>query len=339
MRKVNQSRRKRVYLSLVALIAPLVLAISPASADTNNCNVGTLPPTFSYLNPPDDPTKVAPGTVLLGKLTAYAASPDFGVFSLESKLEDKNSLTTYFFFYSNNAGKTWFCERSYSTMATTELKPNQDYVAIVIASAQGGQGISTVAKFSTKKQNVRICAGKGTLFSVKYQSTSFVIQLKRPPNTTDQTTLEYKVEVSIDGWKTKGTYREILDLGGLMFVKPLSETAVHEFRLVPYWDEINSSPTKSPLVEKYVSTGCEVFSTSAVAKDTRTDCEKNPNLDKCLISFAPGENADSATATQPPAPPKIQAKTKSTITCIKGKTSRKVIAINPKCPAGFKLKV
>jgi len=29
---------------------------------------------------------------------------------------------------------------------------------------------------------------------------------------------------------------------------------------------------------------------------------------------------------------------KTTITCVKGKTSKKVIAVNPKCPTGYKKK-
>ena len=34
----------------------------------------------------------------------------------------------------------------------------------------------------------------------------------------------------------------------------------------------------------------------------------------------------------------IVVKSKSTITCIKGKVTKKVTAIKPKCPAGYKLK-
>jgi hypothetical protein len=329
---------KRIVISFILAIAMTQGVPTNANADTNNCDVGTVPPSFSYLNPPEDPTKVAPGTVLLGKLTAYAATPDFGVFTLETKLEDKNSLPTYFFFYSNNSGKTWFCERSYSTMATTELKPNQDYVAIVVASSQGARGISTVAKFSTKKQVVRLCAPEGTTFSVKYQGTSFLIELRKPPALRDFPSIDYKVEVSIDGWKTKGVYREFLEYGSFMLVKPLSMTATHEFRLVQSLDELNNSPTKSAFVERYVSTGCATFATTAVAKDTRTDCEKNPYLDKCQITFAPGENADSSSQTSPQPTTSPSVTTTTTITCTKGKITKKVTALKPKCPKGYKVK-
>lgn len=330
--------------SLVALVTSLLLTSGMvvsaplAAGDTNNCNVGTVPPSFSYLNPPADPTTVVPGTVLLGKLTVLAATPDFGVFTLETKLEDANSLPTYFFFYSADAGKTWFCERSYSTMATTELKPNQDYVAIVVASSQGARGISTVAKFSTKKQIVRLCAPQDTNFTVEYQSTSFLIELRKPPRAAEIPNINYKVEVSIDGWKTKGTYREFLRYGSFMMVKPLSMTATHEFRLVQNLDELNNSSTKSAFVDRYVLTGCASFATTAIAKDIRTDCEKNPNLDKCQITFAPGENAGSVDVGVPSSTPSPTMTPKKTITCVNGKASRKVTAVKPKCPVGFKRK-
>jgi len=329
---------RKIIISFILVIAMTQSASTGANAETNNCDVGTVPPSFSYLNPPEDPTKVAPGTVLLGKLTAYAATPDFGVFSLETKLEDKNSLPTYFFFYSNNAGKTWFCERSYSTMATTELKPDQDYVAIVVASSQGARGISTVAKFSTKKQVVRLCAPEGTNFSVKYQGTSFLIELRKPPALKNFPTIDYKVEVSIDGWKTKGVYRELLKYGSFMMVKPLSMTATHEFRLIQSLDALNNSPGKSAFVDRYVSTGCATFATTAVAKDTRTDCEKNPYLDKCQITFAPGENADSSNQVSPQPAATSSVAPRTTVICVKAKQTKKVTAVNPKCPAGYRKK-
>jgi hypothetical protein len=46
----------------------------------------------------------------------------------------------------------------------------------------------------------------------------------------------------------------------------------------------------------------------------------------------------SAAATPAPAAPIAVAKKKSTITCVKGKTTKKVSAVTPKCPAGFKKK-
>ena len=39
-----------------------------------------------------------------------------------------------------------------------------------------------------------------------------------------------------------------------------------------------------------------------------------------------------------PTPTPIAAPKKSTITCVKGKTSKKITAVSPKCPNGFKKK-
>jgi hypothetical protein len=45
---------------------------------------------------------------------------------------------------------------------------------------------------------------------------------------------------------------------------------------------------------------------------------------------------DSAQPTATTA--KAAPKKSSTLTCIKGKTSKKITGVNPKCPAGFKKK-
>jgi hypothetical protein len=47
---------------------------------------------------------------------------------------------------------------------------------------------------------------------------------------------------------------------------------------------------------------------------------------------------ESALSPTPTASPAIQKAKKSTITCSKGKVTKKVTATNPKCPAGYKKK-
>jgi hypothetical protein len=49
------------------------------------------------------------------------------------------------------------------------------------------------------------------------------------------------------------------------------------------------------------------------------------------------EPTPTAAATAPSTPKPAVAR-KVTITCVKGKTSKKVIAVKPKCPTGFKKK-
>jgi hypothetical protein len=56
------------------------------------------------------------------------------------------------------------------------------------------------------------------------------------------------------------------------------------------------------------------------------------------------QTVDSAVTPSPAATPtpsaiaKPAAAKRSSITCVKGKTSKKVSAVNPKCPAGYKKK-
>lgn len=329
---------RKLLVQVLLLLFFISSTTTFASANSDNCNVGQVPSSFSYLNPPSDPTKVTPGTVLLGKLTARAESQTFGIFSLEKILDDGNSITTYFFFFSSDGGKSWSCERSYSTFATAELQPDKDYVAIVVASAQAAKGISTIAKFTTRKVDVVLCAPSDAKLLATYNGNLKQFELKISTSTSLdvlQGTLKYRVEVSADDWKTKGTYRDLMGIRSSFFVKPINETALHQYRLTTQLDENFLNITKGPLVNKYISTGCATLSATASPVDSRTECEKNPYLDKCTITFTPGENAGGGqTATTSPSPkPTLNIKT---ITCVKGKVIKKVSGKSPKCPTGFK---
>ena len=331
---------KRVFVSIVLAIALMQSSSLNAFADENNCDVGSLPPTFDYLNPPADPTKSIPGSISLGKLTARAETADFGSFSLSKELKDPNSITTYFYFYSNDGGKNWFCERSYATIATVELTPNKDYLAIVVASTQSGKGVSNVASFTTKKKNKQLCAPADSKFNAAFDGNlkRFSLEIKTSSQLDfNQSLIKYKIEVSTDNWKTKGIYRDLLSLNSSIYVKPIKENVVHQYRLLPQMDDPMLVTLTDPLVDKYVSTGCKLLSTSASPIDNRSDCEKNPGLEKCEITFAPGENAGTETLDPINASPSPVAP-KTTLTCIKGKLTKKVTAVKPLCPTGYKKK-
>ena len=331
---------KRIFVSIVLAIALMQSSSMNAFADENNCDVGSLPPTFDYLNPPADPTKSIPGSIPLGDLTTKVDTPDFGIFNLSTKLTDPNSITTYFFFYSNDGGKNWYCERSYGTFVTVELTPNKDYVAIVVASTQGKKGLSNIASFSTKKKNVQLCAPADSVFNAAFDSNlkRFSLVVKTGSQLDiNQSLLRYKIEVSTDNWKTKGVYRDLLTLKYSVYVKPIKENVVHQYRLLPQLDDPMLVTLKGQLVDKYVSTGCKLLSTSATPIDNRSDCEKNPGLEKCEITFAPGENAGTETPDPINASPSPVAP-KTTLTCIKGKLTKKVTAVKPLCPTGYKKK-
>jgi hypothetical protein len=53
------------------------------------------------------------------------------------------------------------------------------------------------------------------------------------------------------------------------------------------------------------------------------------------VSATPSPTPSPSATPTPSAKPVVKM---STITCIKGKTSKKVTAVNPKCPAGYKKK-
>jgi hypothetical protein len=61
--------------------------------------------------------------------------------------------------------------------------------------------------------------------------------------------------------------------------------------------------------------------------------------DANAVAPAPTPSAEPAVSAEPaPQIPTAPVIKKSTITCVKGKTTKKVSAVSPKCPAGFKKK-
>jgi hypothetical protein len=69
----------------------------------------------------------------------------------------------------------------------------------------------------------------------------------------------------------------------------------------------------------------------------------SPTL-KVKLTQEPGKDLDKV-ISEPNQPPQVSTAakskviaTKKTITCVKGKTSKKLTGLNPKCPAGYKKK-
>jgi hypothetical protein len=315
-----------VLISMAVLLKPaLALAVE------DNCNVGDVPKTFSYLNPPADPTQVTPGTLNLGNLLAQPQTQTYATFTIENTLTDQNSLTSYFFFFSADGGSSWSCERSYTRFSSTQsLEPDTDYVAIAIASNQTLKAISTVAKFSTKKQPVVLCApDDATLRATFYNNLNqFALNVDSMTNLSmNQRLMRYTVEVTIDNWRTKGTYRDYLQLSGAKYFPVVKPNVEHVFRLIPRMDDKLLVSTKGSLVKEFISTGCKILQIKVLARDTRSDCDKNPNQQKCEITFSDGENAGQ-----------VAVGSKKTLICVKGSLTKKVVASKPKCPVGYRKK-
>jgi len=336
---------KRILLAIVLMMSLLTFPLGQAKA-ADNCGVGgQLPATFDYMNAPADPTSTTAfaGAKKLGELrvsndttwASFYVSPFAGEGLLPGEIE------TYFFYWSSDSGKNWNCTRAYASGTTVTLQPNTDYVAIVVAQARTGKGISTIKKFSTKKSVKQICASGKVLLTAIYDSSikQFNLQLTLNNLTSEEKSLQYVLEVSTDNWKTKAVFKDLISLYlPYRNVKPLTDGAVHQFRLTPDASKVYVDP--NGLVTSYTAAGCNPLVASVGMTDTRTECEKNPGLDKCQYTVVPGENTGATPTALPSPKATLSAKStpapeRVTITCIKGKLTRKVIGFNPVCPSGY----
>ena len=78
--------------------------------------------------------------------------------------------------------------------------------------------------------------------------------------------------------------------------------------------------------------------TSKVATVTSRYDAKNDWINLRAYGFTYSSPQLAISFKQPEAAKKVVSPKKTTITCIKGKTSKKVTAVNPKCPSGYKKK-
>jgi hypothetical protein len=336
---------KRILMALVLMVSLLTFPLGQAKA-ADNCGVGgQLPATFDYMNAPADPTSTTAfaGAKKLGELIvsndttwgSFYVSPFTGQGLLPGEIE------TYFFYWSSDSGKSWNCTRAYASGTTVTLQPNTDYVGIVVAQARTGKGISTITKFSTKKYIKKICATGKVALSVNFNTPlkQYEVKLSHKDLNNEEKSLQYTLEVSTDNWKTKAVFKDPISLYiGYRSIKPLKDGVSHQFRLVPNASQIYVIP--SGLVSSYTTSGCSPLEASASTVDSRTECEKNPGLDKCQYTVVPGENSEASPSISPTpkATPSLKPTPISkrvTITCVKGKLTRKVIGFNPVCPRGY----
>jgi hypothetical protein len=140
--------------------------------------------------------------------------------------------------------------------------------------------------------------------------------------------LDYKFEVTVDNWKSKVIGRDsrgktTFNLGGGAWIKPLDAKKIHTFRAIPV------SSTTYPLD----TSRCSPFTKSLFPKAQKVDpCAISVLDPNCKQEVVVGENAGNDSQVQP------TIEKKSTITCVKGKLTKKVTAVKPKCPAGYKKK-
>jgi hypothetical protein len=328
---------KRILVVWILLCTSFGLSV-PASYGAGNCGAGgVLPSSFDYMNAPADPTSVAAfaGTKKLGELRVNNSTTmaSFFVSPFVGDGLQAGEVETYFFYWSSDGGKNWSCSPAYASGTSVSVQPNLDYVAIVVAQARTGKGISTITKFSTKKVEKQICASGKVSLTANYDSLLKEYDLKLSFNNlnSEEKSLQYLLEVSTDNWKTKAVFKNLISLyNPTKSIKPIKEGVAHQFKLSPDASTIYIDP--NGLVSKYTTVGCNPLTANASTSDNRTECEKNPGLDKCQYTVVPGDNSQVSPTT-----PSIAsaAPQKITITCIKGKLSKKVTAIKPTCPAGY----
>ena len=332
---------KKTLICLILALSSLTSGISNTQA-ADNCGAGgTLPSSFDYLNAPADPTSATAfaGAKKLGELSAGAVSSTMASFYVSPFVGEgllAGEIETYFFFWSSDGGKNWSCTRAYAGSTSVAVQANLDYVAIVVAQARTGKGISTVAKFSTKKREKQVCATGQVSLSVNYDSRikKYFLMLTKNNLDPDLDFLQYIVHASVDNWKTKAVFRDAIPLfEPFKFISPIKQGVTHQFRLFPDASLMYVVPNE--LVTKYTTVGCKPLVAFASPTDKRTECEKNPGLEKCQYTVVPGDNADPTTAASPNS---NSVPLNQTITCVKGTLTRIVTAVKPKCPAGYKVK-
>lgn len=170
--------------------------------------------------------------------------------------------------------------------------------------------------------------------------------------------LRYQIEYSIDNWKTKVIYKGIFDgkivANQYFYVKALSTTVPTKVRAIVDVSKVfvdliydpeaySTNPTPGYIAKDpvpgpgYTSVGCKsleaIFYPKVVASDP---CLVDPNGAKCPIQIVPGENADPKSTIAPT--PSSSSSGIKTITCVKGKLTKKVTAVKPICPQGYKKK-
>ena len=170
--------------------------------------------------------------------------------------------------------------------------------------------------------------------------------------------LRYQIEYSIDNWKTKVIYKGIFDgkivANQSFYIRALSTKVPTKVRAIVDVSKVfvdliydpeaySTNPTPGYIAKDpvpgpgYTSAGCKpleaIFYPKAVASDP---CLVDPNGPKCPVQLVPGENADPKSTIAPT--PSSSSSGVKTITCVKGKLTKKVSAVKPICPQGYKKK-
>ncbi len=352
-----------VSLTLCFSLLPTFLATSQG-AELTTCGGGGA---TNRLDPPLNPNGqlsngMALGSTSLTGFKASKASPS----SVYATWDDWNpgnvgALSTYYLYASSDGGVTWSCARSYAHSAQINgMSAGVEIRAILLASKGDTWAKSAVIRVPIVNAPTQICIPSSYEFRIEYISALkayFVVMMPSAPNfvnlsdpkLTDQEKtayemnnyqlqqaqfLHYTFEASIDNWKSKVIAKSQLgateySLGDGAWIKPLSPTALHQFRAIPLTSKYSSSQTTA---------GCPTRTSSVYPVEKKPDpCAVSVLDPKCKQDVVAGENAETSVKPTPKATVKTSTKTTSII-CVSGASKATISGKNPKCPPGYKKK-
>ena len=273
--------------------------------------------------------------------TAYASWGDWG----------SGGLVTFFMYASSDNGATWKCTRSYARSAQIDgLTPGVEFIVAVMARVGDTWAKPVIVRVPAVAAANQKCSPEGYYLDAEYIAAlnSFKLVVTSNAYKNDSVYMLYSFEASIDNWKTKtiargGNSRQSPTLfmsPFLAWIKPMSKTAIHQFRAIP---AINTSlaPSDESGNSIYTTQGCPNLTASAGFTEKKKDpCVLNPAADGCETPIVAGENADATTLIPTPSPTisKKPAAKSTSINCYLGKSKAVITGVNPKCPTGWKKK-
>ena len=253
------------------------------------------------------------------------------------------AIETYFLYASSDGGATWSCTRSLALSAQISgVASGVEILVIVLASKGDTWAKSQLVKVPPVNPPTFVCPSDNYEFRITYVEglKAFFLVMFTGETSADPDSpyfagknqraqfLNYKFEVTVDNWKSKVIGRDsqgktTFRLGDGAWIKPLDATKIHTFRAIPVSSTIDSVDTSR----------CAPFTKSLFPKAQKVDpCAISVLDPNCKQEVVVGENAGNNSQVQP------TMEKKTTITCIKGKLTKKVTAVNPKCPTGYKKK-
>ena len=196
---------------------------------------------------------------------------------------------------------------------------------------------NSLASSSNCIKSSKTLAGFVTTNSTTYTAT--------PPIYNEQTgTLDYKVaspHFLADGKVFQGKYNLYIDSKVARCIYKFSNAPISASVSVTSSDggQQNISTTVVNETNGWLHLSAAGFTFSSPTLKVKLTQDASAVVPEPSPSVTPTQSAKPSSSSEPASQPSMApAAKKSTITCVKGKTTKKVTAVSPKCPAGYKKK-